>query len=60
VAVHRVGAGEDDLVEGLGQLLEDDLLRRRVTDAAREHCADHSWSRIASRHVDLWNSMEPV
>jgi glycosyltransferase involved in cell wall biosynthesis len=59
-AVHRVGDGEDELADGLARLLDDDVLRRRVTDAAREHCADHSWSRIAARHVDLWNSMEPV
>jgi glycosyltransferase involved in cell wall biosynthesis len=57
-AVHR--AEPDALAAELERLLEDDDLRATTTASAREYCAEHSWSRIAARHVDLWNSIEAV
>jgi|GEM_PF-871599 len=67
-AVHRYvasggpGSSGDDsaLADALEQLLDDDALRNETTAAAREYCVAHSWSRIAARHVDLWNSFESV
>jgi glycosyltransferase involved in cell wall biosynthesis len=47
-----------DLVEGVQRLLDDTPLRRRVVAAARDHCHDHSWARIAERHVALWRELE--
>lgn len=57
-AVVRVGADVDALTDGLSRLLHDDDLRERTTAAARAYCSDNSWSRVAARHVDLWNSFE--
>ena len=48
----------DDLAEGIGRLLDDTALRDDLTVAAREHCHDHSWARMAQRHVDLYASLE--
>jgi glycosyltransferase involved in cell wall biosynthesis len=48
----------DDLVAGLARLLEDADLRRDLSAAAREHCHEHSWERIARRHEALWQSLE--
>ncbi|MCU1424073.1 MAG: Spore coat polysaccharide biosynthesis protein SpsA, partial [Microbacteriaceae bacterium] len=59
-AVYRAGRGTADLVAGLERLFDDDALRDRTTTAARAYCADNSWSRIAARHVDLWNSLTNV
>jgi glycosyltransferase involved in cell wall biosynthesis len=57
-AVVRVDADVPAIAGGLRRLLEDDDLRERTTLAARAHCTANSWSRIAARHVDLWNSFE--
>jgi glycosyltransferase involved in cell wall biosynthesis len=46
------------LVEGLERLLADDDLRAEVVERARDHCHDHSWSRSAAEHLDLWESLE--
>jgi glycosyltransferase involved in cell wall biosynthesis len=46
-----------NLVEGIERLLADDGLRDEVTRGARDHCDRHRWSRIAARHVALWNSL---
>ena len=59
-AVHRVDDGVDQLAEGLRNLLDDDDLRRETVAAARDYCTANSWSRVAARHVDLWNSFESV
>jgi glycosyltransferase involved in cell wall biosynthesis len=48
----------DDLAEGIARLLDDTALRDDLTDAARQHCHDHSWARAAQRHVDLYASLE--
>jgi glycosyltransferase involved in cell wall biosynthesis len=48
----------EDLVEGIKRLLEDTPLRERVTAAAQEYCHAHSWSRVAERHLALWQAME--
>jgi glycosyltransferase involved in cell wall biosynthesis len=49
----------DDLVAGLARLLEDADLQRGLSAAAREHCHEHSWEKIARRHEALWQSLEP-
>jgi glycosyltransferase involved in cell wall biosynthesis len=48
----------DDLVEGIGQVLEDTILRDRLTLAAREYCHAHSWRHIAAEQAALWQSVE--
>ncbi len=48
----------DDLIAGIRRLLDDTALRDRVSDAAREYCNANSWSRIAERHVALWQRIE--
>jgi glycosyltransferase involved in cell wall biosynthesis len=48
----------DNLVEGIGQVLEDTKLRHRLTLAAREYCHAHSWRRIAAEQAALWQSVE--
>jgi glycosyltransferase involved in cell wall biosynthesis len=47
-----------DLLEGVRRVLEDTALRERLVSAAREHCHEHSWPRVAERHVALWRSLE--
>jgi glycosyltransferase involved in cell wall biosynthesis len=47
----------DDLVAGLGRLLDDTALRDRLVAAAREHCHAHSWARTAQRHARLYSSL---
>jgi glycosyltransferase involved in cell wall biosynthesis len=47
-----------NLVEGVDRLLDDTSLRTRLTAAARDYCHDHSWPRIAERHLALWESLE--
>ncbi len=39
-------------------LLDDVELRRELGAAAREYCHDHSWDRVAQRHVALWTALE--
>lgn len=48
----------DNLIEGVERLLEDEALRTRLTDAARQFCHEHSWPRIAERHRALWRTLE--
>jgi glycosyltransferase involved in cell wall biosynthesis len=47
----------DDLAAGLARLLDDTALRDELTAAARQHCHDHRWVRVAQRHVDLYASL---
>jgi hypothetical protein len=47
-----------DLVAGVRRALDDDVLRRRLVDAARAHCHDHSWARVAEQHLALWDELE--
>jgi hypothetical protein len=47
-----------DLVTGIERLLDDQALRRQVTDAARQYCFEHSWPRIAALHSALWQSLQ--
>ena len=37
---------------------QDIALRREVGAAAREYCHEHSWNRVARRHVALWTALE--
>jgi glycosyltransferase involved in cell wall biosynthesis len=47
----------DDLVAGLGRLLDDTALRDRLVAGAREHCHAHSWTHTARRHAALYDSL---
>jgi len=47
-------AGGADTVRALG----DADLRRTLTARAREYCNDHSWDRVAERHLALWTTLE--
>jgi glycosyltransferase involved in cell wall biosynthesis len=47
-----------DLEEGVRRLLEDTQLRDQLVDAATAYCHEHSWRRIAERHLALWRSLE--
>jgi len=47
----------DDLAGGIARLLEDTALRDELSTAAREHCHDHSWERVAQRHAELYRSL---
>jgi glycosyltransferase involved in cell wall biosynthesis len=53
-AVHRV----EHFPAGALRLLEDSSLRQRTTEAARAYCQEHSWPRIAARHLALWRKFE--
>ncbi|MBV9171890.1 MAG: glycosyltransferase [Chloroflexi bacterium] len=46
------------LEDGLRELLDDPGLCRRLVVAAREHCFELSWHRIAERHLAIWRSLE--
>ena len=48
----------DDLAQGVDRLLDDTKLRDRLVEAATAYCHEHSWTRIAERHVALWRSLE--
>jgi glycosyltransferase involved in cell wall biosynthesis len=47
-----------DLDSGVRRLLDDTGLRESLVTAARDYCHEHSWARIAERHVALWRSLE--
>ena len=47
------------LVAGIDRLLDDSALRDELTEAAREYCHANSWSRVAQRHLALWNALDP-
>jgi glycosyltransferase involved in cell wall biosynthesis len=48
----------EDLGEGLARALEDGELRRALAERGREYCEEHSWDRVARRHVRLWAALE--
>jgi glycosyltransferase involved in cell wall biosynthesis len=47
----------DDLAGGIARLLDDTALRDELSAAARQHCHDHSWSRVAGRHAELYATL---
>lgn len=47
-----------DLLEGIREILEDTPLRERLSAAARDYCHEHSWPRIAERHLALWRTLD--
>jgi glycosyltransferase involved in cell wall biosynthesis len=47
-----------DLIGGITRLLDDTRLRDEVTAAARDHCHDHAWPRVARAHQRLWDALE--
>jgi hypothetical protein len=47
-----------DLLTGIGQLFDDDSLRRTLTAAAHDYCHENSWPRTAERHLALWRELE--
>jgi glycosyltransferase involved in cell wall biosynthesis len=46
-----------NLVEGAVRLLEDDSLRTRISQASKDFCHEHSWPRVAEKHLALWRSL---
>ena len=49
-----------DPAEGVGRVLGDVALRRRLADAARAYCQVHDGPADAARHVVLWRSLGHV
>jgi glycosyltransferase involved in cell wall biosynthesis len=47
-----------DIAEGTARALTDVELRHELGAHAREHCHDHSWDRVAQRHLALWTALE--
>ena len=47
-----------DIAAGTMRALGDADLRRELAARAREYCHDHSWDRVAQRHVALWAALE--
>jgi glycosyltransferase involved in cell wall biosynthesis len=58
VTLQTDGDGAADVAAGIARLLDDTALRDGLGAAARAHCHDHSWSRTARRHADLYASLE--
>jgi glycosyltransferase involved in cell wall biosynthesis len=56
--LHAVTYQPAHLEEGVRHLLDDTKLREHLVEAAAEYCHEHSWTRIAERHVALWRSLE--
>jgi hypothetical protein len=48
----------EDLGDGLARALADGGLKRALAERGREYCEDHSWDRVARRHVQLWAALE--
>jgi glycosyltransferase involved in cell wall biosynthesis len=48
----------ENLLEGVKRLMDDTRLRERLVAAAHEYCHEHSWPRIAERHLALWRALE--
>jgi glycosyltransferase involved in cell wall biosynthesis len=48
----------DDIAEDIARALTDVELRQELGGRAREHCHDHSWDRVARRHLALWTALE--
>lgn len=44
-----------DLYHGVLHLLEDDDLRQRLTESARDYCHATSWANITQQHLSLWS-----
>jgi glycosyltransferase involved in cell wall biosynthesis len=47
-----------DIAAATARALADIDLRRELAAHAREHCHDHSWDRVAQRHLALWTALE--
>lgn len=47
-----------DVAEDTARALDDQGVRHELSAHAREYCHEHSWDRIAQRHVDLWTALE--
>ena len=47
-----------DMAAGAPRALADTDLRRGLAAEARVYCHDHSWVRVAQRHVALWTALE--
>ena len=47
-----------DIAEDIARALTDVDLRQELGARAREHCHDHSWDRVAQRHLALWTALE--
>jgi glycosyltransferase involved in cell wall biosynthesis len=45
------------LADGVRRLLDDSELRQSITERARFHCHDNSWSRVAEQHLALWRDL---
>ncbi|MCC6729951.1 MAG: glycosyltransferase [Chthonomonadales bacterium] len=48
----------EDLTSGIWRLLEDDSLRESLGRASRDFCCEHSWPRVAERHLSIWRALE--
>jgi hypothetical protein len=44
--------------EDTARALDDLEVRHELTARAREYCHEHSWDRIAQRHLELWTALE--
>jgi glycosyltransferase involved in cell wall biosynthesis len=49
-----------DIAEDIARALTDVELRQGLSAGAREHCHDHSWDRVAQRHLALWRVLEAM
>jgi glycosyltransferase involved in cell wall biosynthesis len=47
-----------DFAEDTARALTDVELRQELDVRAREHCHDHSWDRVAQRHLAIWTALE--
>jgi hypothetical protein len=47
-----------DIGEDIERALTDVDLRQELGVRAREHCHEHSWDRVAERHLALWTALE--
>ena len=48
----------ENLIQGVERLLEDTPLRQQLTAAAQDYCHQHSWTRIAECHLNLWKTLD--
>jgi glycosyltransferase involved in cell wall biosynthesis len=47
-----------DVADDTARALDDLELRRELSSRARDYCHQHSWDRIAQRHLELWTALE--
>jgi len=47
----------EDLAAGLHEVLEDPGCRAQLVGAARAHCDEFGWQRIAALHLALWRTL---